>query len=239
MAGLESGQRADAREPGLSHYGRNDPGRGDLGPSPAGKGRFDCLGDRECGVHLGDGGQDGSGILPILLPGTCVPPLRAPSAAIPAGIPELSSGPPASADPGPGVRRPGGAAAPGVPRRPGRPTLRARRCRTVPGKLRQSARTGHPAQIAMARAAFSAAPSAGGDHSSGRGRNEHTAPAGIPGRAATVVRLPDRHCTGRGETVVTTGCTSCRARLRSTGGGRPHPPTGWLVARYRRAGLSR
>ena len=68
MAGLESGQRADAREPGLRHYGRNDPGRGDLGPSPAGKGRFDCLGNRECGVHLGDGGQDGSGILPILLP---------------------------------------------------------------------------------------------------------------------------------------------------------------------------
>jgi plasmid stability protein len=25
MAGLESGQRADAREPGLRHYGRNDP----------------------------------------------------------------------------------------------------------------------------------------------------------------------------------------------------------------------
>jgi len=83
MAGLESGQRADAREPGLRHYGRNDPGRGDLGPSPAGKGRFDCFGDRQCSVHLSDGGQDGSGALPILLARY----LRASAASSPGPVP--------------------------------------------------------------------------------------------------------------------------------------------------------
>jgi hypothetical protein len=42
---------------------------------------------------------------------------------------------------------------------------------------------------------------------------------------------PDRHCTGRGETVVTTGCTSSRSSPLQPHrrAGRPHPPTGWLT----------
>ena len=80
---------------------------------------------------------------------------------------------------------------------------------------RQSARTGHPAQIAMARAACSRArptSAVSGNHSSGsRHEVAHRACRYTRPNSSRSFGSPDRHCTGRGETVVTTGCTSSRS----------------------------
>ena len=85
---------------------------------------------------------------------------------------------------------------------------------------RQSARTGHPAQIAMARAACSRArptSAVSGNHSSGsRHEVAHRACRYTRPNSSRSFGSPDRYRTGRSETVTATGCTSCRARFRSS-----------------------
>jgi hypothetical protein len=71
-----------------------------------------------------------------------------------------------------------------------------------------------------------------GNHSSGsRHEVAHRACRYTRPNSSRSLGSPDRHCTGRGETVVTTGCTSSRSsplqpRRRA---GRPRPPTVWLT----------
>jgi hypothetical protein len=109
----------------------------------------------------------------------------------------------------------------------------AEECRSE--SSRQSARTGHPAQIAMARVACSRArltSAVSGNHSSGsRHEVAHHACRYTRPNSSRSFGSPDRHCTGRGETVATTGCTSSRSSpfQPHRRPGRPHPPTGWLT----------
>jgi len=65
MAGLESRASCRAREPRAQALRSTIPG-GVSRPEAGWQCSFDCLGDRECSVHLCDGGQDGS-VASILL----------------------------------------------------------------------------------------------------------------------------------------------------------------------------